>query len=53
MNLTMLIINILILLINVIVTTLGLKMYTEYFKDRSATKRWGEEKENQNANKAT
>jgi len=38
-NFVFLIINILILLANIGVLTLVLKLYTEYFKDRSISKR--------------
>jgi len=33
------IINVLLILINVGITALNIKLYTEYFKDRSAIKR--------------
>jgi hypothetical protein len=39
MNATFVIINLAILLINVAVLGLTLKLYTEYFKDRSQSRR--------------
>ena len=36
----MIIINIGFIVINLIILALNVKLYTEYFKDRSITKRW-------------